>query len=279
MTRREVSAFGPADVGSADQPPTNTQGVLQEEQYRFPYHYLPTYDGTRFAQLQHWGWGYRYLGRLQVTLDLLGRLEYDSLIDIGCGDGRFLSEVRTRWPAKTLLGIDASAAAIAQARRMNPDIPVETRDIVRAPVNGPFDVATLLDVIEHVRPELLPAFVHAVARSLRPGGVLILTVPHKNERLVAKHYQHFDTATLRVLLAHDFVNPRFVPFDRRSRLANLLWKLVGGSGRYYVVTHPRITTGLFRYYCRRQLYAPDERTCLRIACIAEAARGSAARGE
>jgi len=253
--------------------------VLQEEQYHFPYHYLPTYDGRRFAQLQHWSWGYRYLGRLQVTLDLLSPLEFESLIDIGCGEGRFLSEVRTRWPAAALLGIDASAAAIAQARRMNPEMSVETRDILRAPVHGRFDVATLLDVIEHVGPELLPALVRAVARCLQPGGSLILTVPHKNETLAAKHYQHFDAATLRALLAHDFVNPRFVPFDRRSRLANVLWKLAGGSGRYYVVTHPKITTGLFRYYWRHQLYAPDERSCLRIACIAQAASASAARGE
>ncbi len=48
----------------------------------------------RFSQLRHWSWGYRYLGRLQVVFDLLDGLEFDSLLDVGCGDGRFLREAR-----------------------------------------------------------------------------------------------------------------------------------------------------------------------------------------
>ena len=268
MTPADLSATVPGDVESADRTSTDTQVSLQEEQYSFPYHYLPTFDGKRFSQLQHWSSGYRYLGRLQVALDLLSRLEFQSLIDIGCGDGRFLAEVRTRWPDKILFGIDPSDAAVALARRMNPTIPVETRDLVRVPLDGRFDVATILDVIEHVRPEALPAFLHAVAHSLRPGGVLIVTVPHKNETLIEKHYQHFDSAALRGLLARDFSDPRFLPFDRRSRIVSLLWKLVGGSGRYYVVTHPWVNTFLFTFYQRRCLYAGDERDCLRIACVA-----------
>jgi SAM-dependent methyltransferase len=255
------------------------QAALQEEQYRFPYHYLPTYDGRRFSQLQHWSWGYRYLGRLEITLDLLGRLEFLSLVDIGCGDGRFLGEVRKRWPDKTLLGIDASDAAVTLARRMSPDIRWEARDILRTPLDGRFDVATLLDVIEHVPPDSLPSFLHSVGRTLRPGGYLVLTVPHRNEKLIEKHYQHFDSDALRRLLGGDFLEPRFIPFDRRSAFLSVLWKLLGGSGRYYVVTHPGINTFLFRYYRRHHLYANDERNCLRIGCVVQKARASGAPGD
>jgi SAM-dependent methyltransferase len=243
------------------------QAALQEEQYRFPYHYLPTYDGRRFSQLQHWSWGYRYLGRLEVTLDLLEKIEFQSLVDIGCGDGHFLAEVRARWPDRTVLGIDSSEAAVAQARRMSPDVPVEVRDILRSPLDGRFDVATLLDVIEHVPPDSLPSFLQSVSRTLRSGGHLVLTVPHRNEPLIAKHYQHFDSNGLRRILGHAFSEPRFVFFDRRSWPSHLLWKLLGGSGRYYLITHSGLNTLLFNYYRRHHLHAPNERACLHIGCV------------
>jgi len=259
--------------------PMGKQTARQEEQYRFPYHYLPTYDGTRFSQLQHWSWGYRYLGRLEVTLDLLGTLAFRSLVDVGCGDGRFLAEVRKRWPDRTVLGIDSSETAVTLARSMNPEIAVETRDILRSPLDQQFDVATLLDVIEHVAPESLPAFLQAVSHSLRPGGYLVLTAPHRNETHVAKHYQHFDSTGLRQMLSGAFPEPRFVFFDRRSWRSRLAWKLLGGSGRFYIITHSGLNTLMFNYYRRRCLYAPDERSCLRLACVAQKASTSGAGSE
>ncbi|MFN8628682.1 MAG: class I SAM-dependent methyltransferase [Candidatus Binatia bacterium] len=278
MTPFAVSAPPSRDRESAQRTPTDTQAALQERQYLFPYHYLPVYDGKRFSQVQHWSWGYRYLGRLQIALDLLARIPFQSLLDVGCGDGRLLGAVRERWPASTVLGIDTSDAAIAMARRMNPEIPVEVRDLLRAPLDGCFDVVTALDVMEHVRPEVLPAFLHTVAVSLRPGGTLVLTVPHTNQALIDKHYQHFNSVTLRRLLEGGFSEPRFLPFDRRSWVFDLLWKALGGSGRYYVVTHAGINTLLFRHYQRRQLYAGDERTCLRIACVARKAPAAGPAG-
>lgn len=251
------------------------QTARQEEQYRFPYHYLPTYDGTRFSQLQHWSWGYRYLGRLEVTLDLLGTLAFRSLVDVGCGDGRFLAEVRQRWPDRTVLGIDSSETAVALARRIIPDVPLMTRDILHSPLDQRFDVATLLDVIEHVAPESLPAFLQAVSRCLRPGGYLVLTAPHRNEPHIAKHYQHFDSANLRQMLSGAFSEPRFVFFDRRSWRSHLAWKLLGGSGQFYIITHSGLNTFMFNHYRRRCLYAPDERSCLRLACVAQKASTAA----
>jgi SAM-dependent methyltransferase len=254
------------------------QATLQQQQYRFPYHYLPTYDGRGFSQLQHWSWGYRYLGRLEVTFDLLEKMEFESLVDIGCGDGRFLAEVRKRWPDRTVLGIDSSEDAAELARRMSPDVPVETRDILRSPLDGRFDVATLLDVIEHVPPDSLPSFLQSVSRTLRPGGHLVLTVPHRNEPLIGKHYQHFDSNGLRRVLDGAFPEPRFVYFDRCSWPFRLLWKLLGGSGRYYVITHSGLNTFLFDYYRRHHLHASDERACLRIGCVVRKALADDAPG-
>lgn len=43
-----------------------------------------------------------------------------SILDIGCGTGRLLRKLRTRWPAATLVGIDASAGMVEKARSLTP---------------------------------------------------------------------------------------------------------------------------------------------------------------
>jgi len=242
---------------------------IQELQYEFPYHYLPSYDGQRFVQHRHWSWGYRYLGRLQLVLDALDEIDFESLIDIGCGDGRLLAEAGRRWPQRSLLGIDTSEKAIALARQMNPGLDLRSLDIVDAQLDREYDVATLLEVIEHVPPAELDGFLAAALAALRPGGYLILTVPHRNERMIDKHYQHFTADSLQALIGERCASVRCVPFDRRSLVSSLVWKLLGGSGRYYVVTHTGINSRLFQRYVRRQLRASGERGCRRLLCVAQ----------
>lgn len=244
------------------------QQQAQEAQYDFPYHYLPVYSGGRFHQHQYWPWGYRYLGRLHVVCNLLREVEFSSLIDIGCGDGRFLSEVNTQFPAKRLVGIDYSEKAIDLARRMNPRVRYEHRDLLRSPSAEQFDVATLLEVIEHIPPESLPSFMAAVAKEIRPGGYLIITVPHTNVKVIAKHYQHFNAETLRPLLAGLFTDLRFIPFDHISWILRAFTKLMGGGGKYYLVTDAGLSSRVFTYYLKHCLYGDNESRCQRIACIA-----------
>jgi 2-polyprenyl-3-methyl-5-hydroxy-6-metoxy-1,4-benzoquinol methylase len=69
------------------------------------------------------------------------------LLDIGCGDGRFLRETERRYGNKKLLGIDYSETAISWARVMNPRLRFEVRDILETPTSGEYDVVTLLEVI------------------------------------------------------------------------------------------------------------------------------------
>jgi ubiquinone/menaquinone biosynthesis C-methylase UbiE len=59
---------------------------------------------------------------LQVVFDILDREGFDSLLDVGCGDGRFLRETDQRYGNKKILGIDYSETAISLAKRMNPHL-------------------------------------------------------------------------------------------------------------------------------------------------------------
>ena len=180
------------------------QRELQESAYRSPYHYLPVIEQGLFSQHRYWSWGYRYLGRLRITLELLGKTSFQSLLDIGSGDGRFLREVQYRFSGKRLLGIDYSKQAVHLARSLNPELQYEVMDIFQGTLDERFDVVTLLEVIEHIPNELLAEFLRAATSYLNPGGWLILTAPHSNTRVDPKHHQHFNSALLRLLLRHGF---------------------------------------------------------------------------
>jgi SAM-dependent methyltransferase len=241
---------------------------LQEEQYRIPYHYLPVEGPEGFSQVHYWSWGYRYLGRLRIVMEWLEHLEFESLVDIGCGDGRFLQELSLRFPGKSLLGVDCSVTAIEWAKRMNPGLTFEIRDILAEPLPAVYGAVTLLEVIEHVPPGQLEDFLKAALAAVRPGGYLILTVPHTNMPLDPKHYQHFNPQKLDRLLEGAVDSRQYLLFDGRRWPIKLLLTLMGGSGRHFIITSRWITNLLYNSYQTWCLHDSHPRRCQRMACLA-----------
>lgn len=242
------------------------QQKLQEEQYSFPYHYIPQLRGDRFSPVRYWAWSHHYLGGFEVVFRSLESLDFESLVDIGCGDGRFLSEAAERYPERDVLGVDYSARAIELARALNPDVSYENANIFDDDLPRQFDAATMIEVLEHIPPQEVEAFLGAVARSITPGGSLIVTVPHVNKPLQAKHYQHFSSDTLRGLLSPRFASVEMIPFDRRSRMLRLLHRVLGGRGHHVVVTDRRLLSAFWKLYRKRFLLTRESR-CLRIAAV------------
>ena len=242
---------------------------IQEAQYLYPYHYIPTLDGGVFSQVQYWSWGFRYLGGMEVVFDQLKKLSFDSLIDIGCGDGRFLREVAKRHPNTKLLGFDSSTRAIHLAKVMNPELNYKTINIIETPPKAKFDVATLVEVLEHIEPGKVEPFLENAASLLNDDGWLILTVPHANKGLNEKHYQHFTSKTLQEVLEPHFRDIVFIPFDVKSRIMAELARLIGGQGNHFILTTPWILTWFYRLYRKKFLYTDNEKKCMRIAAICQ----------
>ncbi|HWE63320.1 MAG TPA: class I SAM-dependent methyltransferase [Chloroflexota bacterium] len=97
------------------------------------------------------------------------------VLDLGCAFG-----YGTRMLARThqAYGLDASPRFIARARRAAPEIPFALAPAEALPYeDGFFDGVLLLDVLEHVRRE--ERVLAEVYRVLRPGGMLVLSVPHR----------------------------------------------------------------------------------------------------
>lgn len=102
-------------------------------------------------------------------------------LDIGCGAG-LVAEPLARMGAD-VQGIDAGedviAAARAHAEAQGLVIGYHAGDVIAfSEANaGRFDLVTCLEVVEHVTD--VQAFVDAIARLLKPGGLLVFSTPNR----------------------------------------------------------------------------------------------------
>ncbi len=241
--------------------------LIQEDCYEFPYHYIPACGEGGFSQTRYWNWGFRYLAGIRVVQEQLEKISYTSLLDLGCGDGRFLREMANLKPGVRLAGIDYSERAIALAQALNPTIEFRAKNILYASLGERFDVITLMEVLEQIPPGDVKTCLGTVAGHLARYGTFIMTVPHINVPVQDKHFQHFSSESLHDLLAPFFDDIRFIPFDGRSRFLRIFFRLMGGQGKHYVVTNRRINRWFFDWYIRHCLYVSEDR-CTRIAAVA-----------
>jgi len=111
---------------------------------------------------------------------LAPQLAADSvLLDVGCGQGRLLSEFRAALPQAELHGLDISPKLIEIAKRNVPGANVVTGDAENlAYKNGQFHAVVMTEVLEHLGQPVVA--LRQVSRILQPGGWLLMTVPNRD---------------------------------------------------------------------------------------------------
>ncbi|MEK7858469.1 MAG: class I SAM-dependent methyltransferase [Elusimicrobiota bacterium] len=97
------------------------------------------------------------------------------LLDVGCGDGRFLDLAGASGWKGTLSGLDFSPEMVRRSAGGHPIELASLEDYARSHA-GAFDVVVLFDVIEHF-PVPADAILH-LKRLVKPGGILALTTPN-----------------------------------------------------------------------------------------------------
>ncbi len=117
--------------------------------------------------------------RGRPAADLIAQIDLEapkSIIDLGCGTGTSTEQLRHRWPAAEITGLDSSPSMLQQAREAHPEWqwiesgieswqPEKQYDLV-------FSNAALHWVPNHG--EVFPRLLNAVA----PGGVLAVQMPN-----------------------------------------------------------------------------------------------------
>lgn len=102
----------------------------------------------------------------------------DTLLDVGCGNGLLLYQLRKRF--KKLVGLEYSAHRLEQAKLNLSDVnfvpllgSAEKMDEI---ASDSIDCVVSADTIEHV-PDVYPAAAE-LFRVLRPGGILVINTPN-----------------------------------------------------------------------------------------------------
>lgn len=113
------------------------------------------------------------------------------LLDVACGVGYGTRLLGDRLGSNVdVLGVDVSDAAVAYARERyaSDNVRFETRDAMQLEVDEGFDSIVSLETVEHL-PD--PAsFVLKLASLLRPGGLLVASVPTTPSVDLNPHHLH-----------------------------------------------------------------------------------------
>jgi 3' terminal RNA ribose 2'-O-methyltransferase Hen1 len=124
--------------------------------------------------------------RMAAVVAALKSSGASSIADLGCGEGKLLQRlVRERW-VDSLVGVDAAARDLERAsRRLKLDIASGPREGRVRLLHGSLtyrdarwehcEAAALVEVVEHLEPDRLPALAKVVFGAARPATVVVTT--------------------------------------------------------------------------------------------------------
>jgi 2-polyprenyl-3-methyl-5-hydroxy-6-metoxy-1,4-benzoquinol methylase len=198
--------------------------------------------------------------RQELTKNLIPRVSPPAeVLDVGCGNGDFLTAATE--VGYTGLGIDISAAAVARCQERG--LHAEVMDFTGLQERDRFDLITMWDVVEHLPDPNV--FINRAFQLLRPGGYLLIKTPRVSSLTVQvvkifprlagtllqtpNHIQFFNRSTFATLLDNngfkqiDWLKDRHMrsrPPIRSlrkavSRLIRTLVDRLGRNGNFYVM--------------------------------------------
>ncbi|AKV03090.1 putative methyltransferase [Labilithrix luteola] len=122
-----------------------------------------------------------HVSKFERVLDYLPERPNQSILDIGCFAGTFLSLIPEHRFARQV-GVDILPEQVAYANAQYGTPFREFRHVVSigelSSIDEQFDCITLIEVIEHLRPDEIRALFSGIVQRLKPGGKLVLTTPN-----------------------------------------------------------------------------------------------------
>lgn len=230
---------------------------IQESEYSFPYHYIPSLNNGTPSVTRFLNWGWDYLTYIDFVTKKIKELEPSTVLDIGCGDGYMINTLFNDNVAFDLKGVDFSERAIAFAnafcRSENKLFHVE--DIFN--LDEKYDIVTLIEVIEHIPDELLEKFIQ---KSFELSNkYVIISVPTTVLPLSSKHYRHYDEELLLEQTQHctkDFELAEQQRIYKKSQLLKLLNRLF--NNKVFHINSKLLNKMLWKFHCKYSYFANKE---------------------
>lgn len=240
----------------------NEKQLEQDNQYDYPYHYIPQFE-YGFSQHLSWSWSKQYLSAVEFILKQIqndGNV-IESILDVGCGDGRITKELNDSFPQKKVTGVDYSEKAINLAKALNPRGDYKCIDICANNNLSDYDAITLIEVFEHVPKDKCRSFASALSNLLIKNGLLYITVPHKNKALTDKHFQHFTLDSLLDYFNKDFEVLQLKYIQKHNKLLTLINFVF--NNKYWIISHRPLNNIFYNYY-KNKYFTAKESNCGRI---------------
>jgi SAM-dependent methyltransferase len=159
-----------------------------------------------------------------------------TILDIGCGTGVLTFPMDAARSAHGAgegysVGLDASPAMLAQARRRASAIRWVDGDMRKPPVFGSFDLVTCgLNTFQHLLSDAdALAMLRAVAERLAPAGIFAFDLFHPDPTYLRPSRQGAFVRSVRIADS-DFDLVEDTHYDPVNRILSIVWRLPGAQG-------------------------------------------------
>ncbi len=234
--------------------------IIQDSQYVFPYHHLVSFD--KFKNYESMPWGAEYYAYIKYVLVLIKHLNFNSLLDVGCGDGKMIFELMkdSSNKGKKVVGIDLSEKAILFAKAFNYNNGTEFYIENIDNINMKFDLITLIETIEHIPDLNIKHFIQSINNRLNKNGIVIVTVPSVNIPLQTKHYRHYNLDILKNQFS-DFTLESCFYSVKNGMIYNLINILIRKLCSFHFIRNI-----LFRIY-KNLLFSANKKNSRHLICV------------
>ncbi|MBC8488892.1 MAG: class I SAM-dependent methyltransferase [Bacteroidetes bacterium] len=199
-----------------------TRKTYQENLYYLPYHWMM--KGYLRVSMEF---------RNKIVMKYLNYTPGQKILDLGCGDGYFTANLKDRLPEALIVGADYYLRALRFAKIMTDDAPYVAASAVSLSFKKEsFDAIFLLDVIEHIDKHDREKALNQAFMVLKPGGVIIITVPSNKLPVISMHYDHFDRDNLKMLMQKHFTEVNiygcciYLPIIHKITRFPIIWRII-----------------------------------------------------
>ncbi len=130
--------------------------------------------------------------------------KHGDLLEIGCGDGLLLDELKTDFNVE---GIDISEAAINIAQKLIDKRKLKLMNIEKENMNRKYDIILAFNVLEHLRNP--KKTITKIKGALKSGGIFIFSVPNNYGifgTLATEILNYFDKTHISTLRREEWIN-------------------------------------------------------------------------